>query len=79
MSKSDNYWVTPHPDGWQVKREGSQRASSVHDTKADALVAGRDLAKQSEGELRITDRHGVLRDSDTYAPRDPFPPRDRKH
>lgn len=79
MSKSKNYWVRPHEEGWQVKREGADRASSVHPTKAEALDAGRDLAKGSQGELRITDKHGVLRDSDTFGPRDPFPPRDTRH
>lgn len=32
------------------------------------------------GEVRIQDRHGLFRDSDTVPPaNDPFPPRDRRH
>lgn len=79
MSKSKNYSVGPHDDGWQVKRDGADRASSVHDTKADALAAGKDLAKQAGGELRIQGRDGKIQNSNTYGPNDPFPPRDTKH
>ena len=73
-----NIHVVPHQDGWAVKREGAERASSLHENKSDAVEAGRDLAKNAKGELRIHRRDGVITDSDSYG-RDPFPPRDRKH
>ena len=78
MADNPHYHVVPHPDGWAVRRENSERASSVHDTQADAINAGRGLAQQSHGELRIHGRDGQIRDSDSYG-RDPFPPRDTKH
>lgn len=73
-----NYHVTPKGNGWQVKRAGSDRASSLHDTQSDAIDRGRDLARQSQGELRIHRPDGTIRDSDSYG-HDPHPPKDRKH
>ncbi|UZW58922.1 DUF2188 domain-containing protein [Lysobacter enzymogenes] len=77
MSKRDIH-VVPHPDGWAVKREGAERASSVHERKADAGEAGRDLARKDEVELVIHRRDGRIQDSDSYG-NDPHPPNDEKH
>jgi uncharacterized protein YdaT len=79
MAKGKNYSVGPHDDGWQVKRDGAERASSVHDTKSDALKAGKNLAKDSGGELRIKGQDGKIQNSNTHGPHDPNPPKDRKH
>jgi len=40
------YHVTPHDDGWAVMREGNKNATSVHETKKEALSAARDVAKE---------------------------------
>jgi hypothetical protein len=79
MSKSKNYSVGPHTEGWQVKRDRADRASSVHDKKADAVDAGKHLAKESGGELRIKGQDGKIQNSNTYGPHDPNPPKDMKH
>lgn len=39
------YHVVPHEKGWAVKREGAERATSVHETKKEAVSAARDEAK----------------------------------
>lgn len=44
-AKTTVYHIVPHEEGWAVKREGAERATSVHDTKKEALSAGRDAAK----------------------------------
>lgn len=75
MSKKDLH-VVPHQDGWAVKREGNDRASSVHDTKQDALDQGRDQARRDQVELVIHRRDGRIQDSDSYG-NDPNPPRDK--
>ena len=78
MSKRD-YHVTPHgQDKWQVRREGAERASSVHPTQTEAAERGRELARQERVELLIHRRDGTIRDSDSYG-NDPNPPRDKKH
>src|ERR687897_3750926 len=42
------YLVTPHPDGgWKVQAEEATRATSVHRTKAEAVSAGKELARSS--------------------------------
>jgi len=77
MSKRDIH-VVPHPDGWAVKREGAERATSVHERKVDAVEAGRASARQDEVELVIHGKDGKIQDSDSYG-NDPHPPNDEKH
>jgi Uncharacterized protein conserved in bacteria (DUF2188) len=77
-----NFHVTPSPKGgWNAKAAGGKRASSHHRTQAEAETAAkRYVASQGGGEVRIHDRRGRIRDSDTVAPApDPNPPRDTRH
>lgn len=77
MAKRD-YHVVPHQDGWAVRREGSDRASSVHDTKQEALQNGRGLAQGARVELVIHGQDGQIQNSNSFG-KDPNPPRDTKH
>lgn len=43
----------PHEDGWQVKRDGGERASHVADTKAEAERLGRTISRNQETELQV--------------------------
>jgi Uncharacterized protein conserved in bacteria (DUF2188) len=75
MSKKRDYHVIPNPGGgWSVRREGAERASSVFDRKADALVHGRQLARSSRTELIEHGRDGRIRET-TSRSRDSLPPR----
>lgn len=78
MAKKKDYHVVPNSSGWSVKREGNQKASSLHETKQEAVDAGKDLAKKAETELVIHRKNGTIQDSDSYG-NDPCPPRDKKH
>lgn len=79
MGKKNDQHVTPHPDGgWQVKREGAERAGSRHTTQADAINTARERAKRDRTEVVIHRPDGTIRDSDSYG-NDPHPPKDRKH
>jgi hypothetical protein len=74
--------VVPNPGGgWAVKKPGSERASAVERTQADAeRTAKRIVANEGGGEVRTHGRDGRIRDSDTVPPgRDPNPPKDTKH
>lgn len=43
------YLVKPHADGgWKVQAEEATRATSVHRTKAEAVSAGRELARREK-------------------------------
>ena len=63
------YLVTPHADGgWKVQAEGASRASSVHRTKAEAVAAGKTLAKgQAPSQLLIYKQDGFeVQEEQTY-------------
>lgn len=76
-----NRSVVPHPDGWANQRDGAQRASSVHPTQKEAIARAKEmLQNEGGGEVRIHNRKGRIRDSDTVPPgNDPYPPKDTKH
>lgn len=65
---------------WEVKAPKADRASSTHDTQAEAIDRAREILRNDRGgELTIKDQKGKIRDSDTVPPaRDPNPPRDTK-
>jgi hypothetical protein len=74
-------WVVPNPErgGWDVVKEGHERASAHTDRKAEALDRGREIVRnQGGGELRIQNQQGRLIDSDTIKPGRESPKRDTK-
>ena len=74
-------YVTKHPKGWAVKSPGGRRASRVHPTQREAeKAAKKTVSNLGGGEVRIQNRDGRWRDSDTVPPgNDPSPPRNKKH
>lgn len=74
MPKRKPVHVVPDGARWAVRREGSQRASSLHETQAAAERAGRDLAQGDETEFLLHGRNGQIRERDSYG-HDPYPPR----
>lgn len=69
-----NQHVVPHDDGWAVRGEGNERATSVHNTQREAIDAAREIAQNQESELFIHNRDGEIRERNSYG-NDPFPPR----
>jgi hypothetical protein len=57
-----------------VQPAGGGRASSVHDTQAEAIARGRELARNRQSELLIHGRDGRIRERDSHG-RDPNPPK----
>ncbi len=80
MATRNNRFVVRHSGGWAVRGPKSRRASSVFDTQHEAIGRAREIVRRrGGGEVRIQNRQGRWRDSDTVAPgNDPFPPRDTK-
>lgn len=78
MDKKRNLSVNPHPDGWEIKRDGGDRASKVTTRKQDAVDAARDMARRDGVELTIRGKDGKIQQKDSYGS-DPFPPRDKEH
>ena len=67
MSKRNPH-IVPRSDvgGWAVQREGAERASSLHDTQAEAIAEGRRMAQNERSELFIHGRDGFEDQSTSY-------------
>ena len=62
---------TFHQDGkWRNKVEGDDGVESTHDTKEEAVSAGRDMARSRKVEHIIRNMDGTIADRSTYG-RDP--------
>ncbi|QOX77909.1 DUF2188 domain-containing protein [Trichlorobacter lovleyi] len=74
----DEHHVVPNPDsGWDVKRNGAQRASVHTDTKQDAVDKGREISQNQGTELVIHNKDGKISNSDSHG-NDPCPPKDKR-
>ena len=69
-----NQHVVPHEDGWAVRGAGNSRATSVHDTQAEAIERAREIAQNQASEMLVHGRDGRIRERDSFGG-DPFPPR----
>lgn len=70
MSKPQDRMVSRRPDGtWANTRNDADRASSLHNTQAEAIEAARKmLGNQGGGEMSIQGVNGQIRAKDTVAP-----------
>lgn len=69
-----NQHVVPQRGRWVVEREGSKKATSVHETQKQAIEAAREIARNQKSELVIHRRDGRFRGRISYG-NDPFPPK----
>jgi hypothetical protein len=64
-----DYNVFKDGDDWVAKREDASRASSRHNTQADAYDAARDYAgNNGGGDVSVHGRDGRIREKNTIAP-----------
>lgn len=74
MAKRISIHVVKNGDDWKTKKAGSERASSVHDTKAEAVERAKELAKSHTlGQVVVHKEDGKIQTEYTYG-KDPFPP-----
>ena len=67
MARKPHVTVEPRATGqWAVQTDGTQRADSLHDRKADAVSRGRDLARNKQTELVIKNADGRIASKDSY-------------
>lgn len=71
---SKNQHVVPHDGKWAVRGAGNSRATSIHNTQAEAQAAAREIAINQRSEVVIHRPNGQIRDKDSYG-NDEFPPR----
>lgn len=58
---------TYHEDGqWKNRPQGNDRASNVHDTKAEAQATGREMAKDRHVEHVIKNMDGRIGEKNSY-------------
>ncbi len=58
---------TDHEDGaWKNRVQGNQRTSNIHDTKAAAQTAGRDMARDRGVEHIIKKMGGTIGERNPY-------------
>ena len=69
-----NQHVVPRGDDWAVRGAGNSRATSIHDTQAEAVERAREIARNQQSELLIHGRDGRIRERDSHG-NDPFPPK----
>lgn len=61
MARKPHVAVEPRPDGrWAVQTDGTKRAASLHDRKAEAVSRARELAKHKKTELVIKNEKGQI-------------------
>lgn len=70
-----NQHVVKRDEGWAVLKEKGERDTVVVDTQAEAIEAAKQIAENQGGDVIIHDRHGQIRDRDTYGKVDYYPPK----
>ena len=68
MGERKTYVVTTHADGgWKVQAEGASRATSVHETKGEAVSNAKKLARSHQpSQLLVYKQDGTLQTEHTY-------------
>lgn len=66
MADKRDVWVTPHPDGWAVRRAGADRASRVEPRKTDAVDTATGIGRRDGVEVIIQRGDGVIQSRNTY-------------
>lgn len=65
---ADGFIHTVHRDGkWVNEVEGGERASSTHDTKDEAVAAGRELARNRKTEHVMHNKDGTFGERNSYS------------
>lgn len=77
MPRKEHHIVPNENGGWDVKRNGADRASVHTDTKQEAIGKGRAISRNQATELVIHNKDGKISNSDSHG-NDPCPPRDKK-
>jgi hypothetical protein len=73
MSKKNQH-VVPHGNEWAVKGAGNGKYTAITATQSEAIDVAKDIAQNQGTELFIHNRHGQIRERNTYGD-DPNPPK----
>lgn len=64
--KANQHHIVPRGNNWAVERAGANRASAVLPTKKEAVDVGREISRNQGTELKIHDKKGRIRQSDSH-------------
>lgn len=67
-------WVVPRDGEWAVRGAGNSRDTGHFTTQQEAINAAREIAQNQNSEMFIQNRHGRIRERNTYG-HDPHPPK----
>lgn len=54
------FHVTPNDEKWQVRSEESKQASSIHDSKDEALDTAKSHAQNNNGSVIVHNKDGEI-------------------
>jgi len=74
MSRKEHHVVPNSNGGWDVKRNGAERASVHTDTKQQAIDRGREISRNQRSEFIVHNKDGQISGSDSHG-NDPCPPK----
>ncbi len=77
MPRQEHHVVPKPSGGWDVKRNGAQRASAHAGTKEEAIHIGRAISRNQGTEFIVHNKDGRIANPDSHG-HDPCPPRDRR-
>lgn len=69
-----NQHVVPHGKEWAIKGEGNRKNTLIIGNQSEAIEIARDIAQNQGSELFIHNRHGQIRERNSYG-NDPYPPK----
>jgi len=75
MPRKEHHVVHNPKGGWDVKRDGAERASVHKETKQDAINCGRQISRNQGTEFIVHNKDGKISGSDSHG-NDPHPPKD---
>jgi len=77
VKRKEHHVVPNSKGGWDVRRNGAERASIHTDIKQYAIDRGRVVSRNQGTEFIIHNHDGRISNSDSHG-NDPCPPRDKK-
>ena len=62
----DDVYVTPHENGWAIKKEKKEKASFTFKKKEDAVLKAKNMARRNHGSLIIQRKNGTIQSKLSY-------------
>lgn len=77
VPKRSVHRVVSNPNGgWDVRKDGAERASVHTENKQDAIDKGRQISQNQQTEFVIHNLNGQISQADSHG-KDPNPPKDK--